>query len=98
MQNDPNEHEELLRTVAYQSAWIRAIIAVELTLLEVARMDGEGREAAREKAERTVESVYRLLPLIEDHLETADRESIQSRLAELESALMTLDHPPAPEP
>jgi hypothetical protein len=98
MQNDPNEHEAMLRTVAYQSAWIRANIALELTLLQVARMNGEGREAAKEKAERTVKSVRRLLPLIEDLLETADRELIQTRLAELESALLTFDHPPAPEP
>jgi hypothetical protein len=56
-------------------------------------MGGEGREAAKEKAERTVEAVHRLLPLIEDRLETADRELIQTRLAELESALATFDFP-----
>lgn len=57
MQNDPNEDEALLPTVAYQSAWIKANIALELTLLEAARVSGKGREAAKEKAERTVESV-----------------------------------------
>ncbi len=90
MQNDPNEDEELLRTVAYQSAWIKANIAVELSLLEAVRIDGEGREAAKEKAARTVESVHRRLRLIEDRLKIADREMIQTRLAELESALMTI--------
>jgi hypothetical protein len=92
MQNDPNEDEALLRTVAYQSAWIKASIALELTLLEAARIEGKGREAAKEKAERTVESVHRRLRLIEDRLEIADREMIQARLAELESALITIDH------
>ena len=36
MQNDPNEDEALLPTVAYESAWIKANIALELTLLEAA--------------------------------------------------------------
>ena len=36
MQNDPNEDEELLPTLAYESAWIKANIALELTLLEAA--------------------------------------------------------------
>lgn len=94
----PDEDDALLRSVAYQSAWIKANIALELTLLEAARMDGAAREAAKKKAERTVESVRRSLRLIENRLETADREMIQTRLAELESVLMTFDLPPAPEP
>ena len=57
MRNDPNEDEALLPTVAYQSAWIKANLALELTLLEAARVSDEGREAAKGKAERTVESV-----------------------------------------
>jgi hypothetical protein len=37
MQNDPNEDEALLPRLTYQSAWIKANIALELTLLEAAR-------------------------------------------------------------
>ena len=96
--DDPNELEALFATIAYQSAWIKANIALGLTLLEVARIDGKGREPAKEKAEGTVEIVRRLLPLIEDRLDPADRELIQAKLAELESALTTFDDPPAPEP
>jgi glutathione S-transferase len=89
--NDPNEPERLRRAAAYQSASIKADITIALTFLQIAQMGGEGREAAKEKAERTVEAVQRLLPLIEDRLETADREWIQTRLAELQSALTTFD-------
>ena len=72
-------------------------MAIALTFLQIARMDGEGREAAKEKAERTVEGVHRLLPLIEDLLGPADKEWIRNYLVELESALMTFDFPQAPE-
>jgi hypothetical protein len=85
MENDP--------TLAYQSASIKARIAIELTFLQIARIDGKGREAAKEKAERTVEEVHRLLEVIEGRLETADKEWIHARLAELESALRTFDLP-----
>jgi hypothetical protein len=87
--NDPNELERLRRAAAYQSASIKADITIALTFLQIAQMDGKGRETAKEKAERTVEAAHRLLPLIKDHLETADTEWIQARLAELESALTT---------
>jgi hypothetical protein len=96
--NDPNEDELLFRRVAFQSASIKADITIALTFLQIAQMGGEGREAAKEKAERTVEAVQRLLPLIEDRLETADREWIQTRLAELQSALTAFDAPQEPEP
>jgi hypothetical protein len=92
--NDPNDAEALV----YQSASIKADIAIALTILQIARMDGEGREAAKEKAERTVAVVHCLLPLIEGRLETADREWIQTRLADLESALTTFDFPQGSEP
>jgi hypothetical protein len=97
VKNDPNELELLRRTSVYQSASIKANIAIELTFLQIARIDGKGREAAKEKAERTVEAVHRLLPLIEDLLETTDREWIRTNLVELESALGTFDFPQAPE-
>jgi hypothetical protein len=91
-----NELELLRRTAVYQGAWIRAEIAIALTFLEIAQIDGEGRDA-EEKAERTVEAVHRLLPLIEDLLETADREWIRTSLVELKSALTRFDFPQAPE-
>jgi hypothetical protein len=95
--NDPNELELQRRRAVYQSASIRADIAIALTFLQIARIEGHGREAAKEKAESTVEAAHRLLPLIEDLLATADREGIRTSLAELEYALTTLDFPPAPE-
>jgi hypothetical protein len=95
--NDPNELERLRRTAVYQSASIKADIAIALTFLQIARIDGQGRDTAKEKAERTVEAVHHLLPQIEDLLETADRELIQTSLVELEYALTTFDFPPAPE-
>jgi len=60
-------------------------------------MDRRGREEAKEKGEKTVEAVHRLLPLIEDLLEAADREWIRTYLLELESALAAFDPPQAPE-
>ena len=42
--NDPNELERLRRTAVYQSASIKADIAIAFTFLQIARMDGEGRE------------------------------------------------------
>jgi hypothetical protein len=95
--NDSNELELLRRTAVYQSASIKADIAIALTFLQIARIDGKGRDAAKEKAERTVETVHRLLPLIEDLIETADREWIRTSLVELESALTEFDFPQAPE-
>ena len=92
-----NELELLRRTAVYQGAWIRAEIAIALTFLEIAQIDGEGRDAAKEKAGRTVEAVHRLLPLIEDLLERADREWIRTSLVDLKSALTTFDFPQAPE-
>jgi hypothetical protein len=62
-----------------------------LTFLQIGNMDGEGRGAARKKAERTVEDVRRLLAVIEDRLEPTDRALIQARLAELESVLATFN-------
>jgi len=97
MKNDPDEHERLRQKAVHQSAFIKADIAIALTFLQIARIDGKGREAAKENAERTVEAVHRMLPLIEDFLETADREWIRMSLAELESAPTTLDFPQAPE-
>jgi hypothetical protein len=44
-----------------------------------------------------VEAVHRLLPLIEDLIETADREWIRTYLLELEFALATLDLPQTPD-
>ncbi len=97
MENDPNELEPLRRRALYQSASIKADIAIALTFLQIARIDGEGHNQAKEEAERTVAAVHRLLPLIEDLLETADREEIRTRLVELESALKGFDFPQAPE-
>jgi hypothetical protein len=37
MPNEPNEDEAMLPAVAYESAWIEAKIALELTLLEAVR-------------------------------------------------------------
>src|SRR5271166_453934 len=91
--NDSNELELLRRTAVYQSASLKAGIAIALTFLQIAQIEGKGREAAKEKAERTVEEVHRVLPLIEDLLETADREWIRTSLIELESALTTFDFP-----
>jgi hypothetical protein len=88
-ENDSNELERLRRTAAYQSASIKADIAIALAFLQIARIDGKGRDSAKEKAERTVEAVHRLLPLIEDLLETADREWIRTSLVELQSTLTT---------
>jgi hypothetical protein len=96
-ENDPNELELLRRTAVYQSASIRADIAIALTFLQIARIEGQGREAAKERAEKTVEAAHRLLPQIEDFLETTDREWLRTSLVELESALVTFDFPPAPE-
>ena len=96
-ENDPNELERLRRTALYQSASIKADIAIALTFLQIAGIDGKGRDTAKEKAERTVEAVHRLLPLIEDLIETADKEWIRASLVELEYALTTFDFPPAPE-
>jgi hypothetical protein len=95
--NDPNELERLRRTAVYQSASIKADIAIALTLLQIAVIDGRGSEAAKENGEKTVEAVHRLLPLIEDLLETADREWIRTYLLELGSALTAFDLPQAPE-
>lgn len=97
MENDPNELEPLRRRALYQSASIKADIAIALTFLQIARIDGKGRNKAKEEAERTVAAVYRLLPAIEDLLETADREGIRTSLVELESALTEFDLPQAPE-
>jgi uncharacterized protein YnzC (UPF0291/DUF896 family) len=95
--NDPNELEQLRRSAVYQSASVKADIAIALTFLQIARIDGKGLDVAKEKAERTVEAVRSLLPLIEDLLETADMEWIRTSLVELESALTTFDSPQAPE-
>ena len=95
--NDSNERELLRRTVVYQSAYIKADIAIALTFLQIARIEGKGGDAAKEKAESTVEAAHRLLPLIEDLLETEDREWIRTSLVELESELTTFDFPQAPE-
>jgi hypothetical protein len=97
MENDPNELELLRQKAVYQSASIKADIAIALTFLEIARIEGKGSEAAKEKAEETVEAVRRLLPPIEDFLETADKEWVRTGLVELEYALTTLDFPQAPE-
>jgi ribonuclease HII len=97
MKNDSNELELLRRRALYQSACIKADIAIALTFLEIAQIDSKGREAAKEEAERTVEAVHRRLPPIEDLLPTADREWIRTSLAELESAMTTFDFPQAPE-
>jgi hypothetical protein len=96
-ENDPNELERLRRTAVYQGASIKADIAIALTFLQIVRIDGKGRDAAKEQAKRTVDAVHRLLPLIEDLLEQADREWIRTSLVELESALTALDFPQAPE-
>jgi hypothetical protein len=96
-ENDPNELELLRQKAVYQSASIRADIAIALTFLQIARVEGKGREAAREKAERTVEAVKLLLPQIEDFLEITDREWLRTSLVELESALTRFDLPQAPE-
>jgi hypothetical protein len=81
-------------TLDNQIAFIKGHLAIELTFLQIALIEersgyGEGREVAKEKAERTVEVVRRLLALIEDRIDTADREWMQTRLAELESLLAT---------
>jgi hypothetical protein len=93
---DVNERLARLKKEALdnQIAFMKAHLAIELTFLQIALIEersgyGEGREVAKEKAERTVEVVRRLLPLIEDRIDTADREWIQTRLAELESLLRT---------
>jgi hypothetical protein len=95
--NDPNERERLRQAALYQSACIRADIAIALTFLQIAGIDGQAPEAAKERAERTVEAAHRLLPLIEDFLETVDREWIRASLIELESALTEFDSPQSPE-
>jgi hypothetical protein len=95
--NDPNEPDLLRRAAAYQSASIKADIAIALTFLQIAQIEGKGRDAARDGAQRTIEAAHRLLPLIEDLLETADSEWIRTSLVELECALATFDFPPAPE-
>jgi hypothetical protein len=77
-----------------KSASIKADIAIALTLLQIAVIDGKGREAAKEQGEKTVEAVRCLLPLIEDLLETADKEWIRTYLLELEFVLTTFDLPP----
>jgi hypothetical protein len=93
---DVNEQLARLKqeTLDNQIAFIKAHLAIELTFLEIALIEersgyGEGREVANEKAKRTVEVVRRLLPLIEERIDTADREWIQTRLAELEAVLAT---------
>jgi hypothetical protein len=93
---DVNERLARLKneTLDNQIAFIKAHLAIELTFLQVALIEersghGEGREVAKEKAKRTVEVVRRLLPLIEDRIDTIDKEWIQTRLAELESVLAT---------
>jgi len=97
MENESNELEVRRRKALYESAAIKADLAIALTFLQVARIDGKGRDAAKQEAQRTVEAARRLLPLIEDLLETADREWIRARLIELEFALTTVDFPEAPE-
>jgi hypothetical protein len=97
MENESNELEVRRRKALYQSAAIKADIALALTFLQIARIDGKGRDAAKEQGERTIEAARRLLPLIEDLIETADREWIRGSLVELESALATVDFPEAPE-
>jgi hypothetical protein len=93
---DVNERLARLKneTLDNQIAFIEAHLAIELTFLQIALIEersgyGEGRDVAKEKAERTVEVVRHLLPLIEDRIDTVDREWIQARLAELESVLAT---------
>ena len=93
---DVNERLAWLKneTLDNQIAFIKAHLAIELTFLPIALIEersgyGEGREVAKEKAERTVEVVRRLLPLIDDRIDTTDKEWIQTRLAELESVLAT---------
>ena len=93
---DVNERLARLKkeTLDNQIAFIKAHLAVELTFLQIALIEGgsgygEGREVAKQKAEGTIEMVRRLLPLIEDRIDTADREWIQTSLAELESVLAT---------
>ena len=68
-----------------------------MTFLQIAQIEGKGRDAAKEKAETTVAAVQRLLPLIEDLIETADREWIRASLVELEPALTAFNSPHAPE-
>jgi hypothetical protein len=97
MKNDPNELEPLRRKALYQSASLKADIAIALTFLQIARIDGKGRNKAKAEAERTVAAVHRLLPQIEDLLGTADGEGIRTSLIELESALKSFDFPQAPE-
>jgi hypothetical protein len=97
MENDPNGLEPLRRKALYQSASSKADIAIALTFLQIARIDGKGHNQARQEAERTVAAVHRLLPLIEDLLDPADRQEIRTRLVELESALKSFDFPQAPE-
>jgi hypothetical protein len=97
MKNGPDELESQRETIRYQSASIKAAIAIGMTFLEIARIGGERRREAKEKAERTVEAVRTLLQSIGNRLETADRELIQTRLAELESAIKTFDDPPTLE-
>jgi hypothetical protein len=93
---DVNERLARLKKEALdnQIAFMKAHLAIELTFLQIALMEeksgfGEGREVAKAKAEETVEVVRRLLPLIEDRIDTADSEWIQTKLAELESVLRT---------
>jgi len=97
MENGANETERRRRSAVYQSASIKADIALALAFLQIARIESKGRDAAKEKAERTVQSVHRVLPLIENLIETADREWIRTSLVELESALTMFDFPQAPE-
>jgi hypothetical protein len=93
---DINERLARLKneTLDNQIAFMKAHLAIELTFLQIALIEeksgfGEGREVAQAKAEETVEVVRRLLPLIEDRIDTADSEWIQTKLAELESVLRT---------
>jgi hypothetical protein len=96
-ENDPNSPDLLRQKAMYQSASIRADIAIALTFLQIALIDGKGRDAAKEKARRTVDAVHRLLPLIEGFLETEAKELIRASLVELESALTTFDPRQPPE-
>jgi hypothetical protein len=97
MKNHPNELELLRRGAVYQSASIKADIAIALTFLQIARIESKGHDAAREEAERTVDAAHSLLALIEDLLEPADKEWIRTSLAKLEFALTSFDSPQAPD-
>lgn len=94
--NERNENELICWTAVRERASIKADIAIGLTFLEIARIGGEERATAKAQAERIVESANGFLSLTRNSLDTADREWIQTRLAELESALVAFDVPQAP--